>query len=260
MGWIGTGFFLGNTFGPFFITQLVSRTGLPVLFGTLATLSGFGSLHTALSLRNDPPHQGTAGSWKGYRVVLRNRGFRGLILVQSLFTFGVMGMIQFFGKWLGDVHHLDTQSRGIVFLVGGLPILAGSPIGGWLCDRIGKKPFFLGVTVALACVTCSLPYIEESYLLVVLFFASVGFVVAGRYSAYHALTTRLIEEELLGHLLALRNFINYLVAAAGVVFMGYVYQSSETSGYIRMGWLTTALLLLSIPFLVRMIPEEPSQE
>ncbi len=260
MGLIGTGFFLGNTFGPFMVTQFVSRLSLQSLLYSLAVLAVIGSVHSAYTLRGDPAHQSVAGSWRDYRSVLRNRGFWGLVIVQSLFTFGVMGMIQFFGKWLESVHGMNTRERGVVFLIGGLPILLGSPVGGWLCDRIGKKPFFVAVTFILGSVTCILPYIEESVALVILLFAAVGFVTAGRYSAYHALTTRLIEEELLGHLLALRNFINYLIAASGVTLMGYVYSSSETTGYIRMGWLTTIMLMVSIPFLIKMVPREPLEE
>lgn len=126
-----------------------------------------------------------------------------------------------------------------------------------MCDKVGKKPFFVAVTLLLGTVTCALPYIEEDHRLVVLFFAIVGFLAAGRYSTYHALTTRLIGEELLGHLLAVRNFFNYIVTALGVVAMGWIYQSSESAGYIRMGWLTTAMLLVSIPFLIKMVPGEP---
>ncbi|MCA9414742.1 MAG: MFS transporter [Candidatus Omnitrophica bacterium] len=260
MGLIGTGFFLGNTFGPFLVTQFVARLSLQSLFIGLAILAAIGSLHSVYTLRGDPPHDRIAGSWRDYRSVLKNRGFWGLVIVQSLFTFGVMGMIQFFGEWLESVHGMDTKERGVVFLIGGLPILLGSPIGGWLCDKIGKKPFFVAVTFLLGSVTCVLPYIEQNVVGVIVLFGAVGFVAAGRYSAYHALTTRLIEEELLGHLLALRNFINYLVAASGVTLMGFVYSSSETTGYIRMGWVTTAMLMVSIPFLIKMVPGEPVEE
>lgn len=260
MGMIGTAFFLGNTLGPFAVTQIVDRIGLSPLFLSYSFLALVGIVHSEYALRKDPPHEQTAGSIRDYLPVLRSRPFWGIVIVQSLFTFGVMGMIQYFGQWLETTHGLDTRARGLVFLVGGLPILIGSPIGGWISDRTGKKPFMVGVTLLLAVVTCILPYIDESYTLVILFFGAVGFAVAGRYAAYHALATRLIGEELLGHFLALRNFLNYLAAASGVMLMGYVYDSSATSGYIRMGWVTALLLVLSLPVLVRMIPGEPRRE
>ena len=42
MGLIGTGFFLGNTFGPFIVTQFVARLSLQSLFIGLAVLAAIG--------------------------------------------------------------------------------------------------------------------------------------------------------------------------------------------------------------------------
>ena len=259
MGFIGTAYFLGISFGPLVTTQIADRTNVETLFWTYTVLAWVGAAHSAFSLQPDKRHE-IGKRWRDFAVVGRNRGFWGIVIVQTFFSLGVVPMIHFFGKWLETTHGLSTQQRGFVFAIGGIPIVLGSPIGGWISDRFGKKPFFALVTLIMATLTCSMPYMETSLVGVVVLFASVGFVAATRYSAYHALSTRLIEHAYLGHLLAMRNFLNYLVTAGGVVLMGMVYDSSLDSGYIRMGWLTSIFLVTSVPFLVRMIPREPEEE
>jgi predicted MFS family arabinose efflux permease len=259
MGFIGTAYFLGISFGPLITTQIADRANVETLFWTYTFLAWIGAAHSAFSLQPDRCH--TVGKrWRDFAVVCRNQGFWGIVIAQTFFSLGVVPMIHFFGKWLETAHGLDTQHRGFVFAIGGIPIVLGSPMGGWICDRIGKKPFFAFVTLVMAPLTCSMPYMDTSLVGVVLLFSGVGFVAATRYSAYHALSTRLIEQPYLGHLLALRNFINYLVTAGGVVLMGWVYDSSAESGYIRMGWMTTLFLIASVPFLLKMIPREPEEE
>jgi predicted MFS family arabinose efflux permease len=130
MGLIGSAYFLGTTLGPFLVTQIADRLSLRTLFLAYSFLALIGTLHALYALQNDPPHDRVAGSWRDYRTVLGNRGFWGIVIVQSLFSFGVVGMIVFFGNWLESVHGLDTQQRGLVFLIGGVPIIAGSPLGG----------------------------------------------------------------------------------------------------------------------------------
>ena len=259
MGFIGTAYFLGVSFGPLIVTQIADRTSLHVLFYVFTVLAMIGVGHAAFSLAPDPKHDRIAGSWSDFLEVGKNRAFWGIVIVQSFFTLGVVPMIQFFGDWLKTVHELDTQARGLVFAIGGIPLLAGSPLGGLIADKTGKKPFFVFLTATLACLVCVMPYMDSAYWQVILVFAGVGFLAAARYSTYHALATRLIGEELLGHLLAFRNFLNYLVTGAGVVAMGYVYQSGDGSGYLYLGWIASALLFLSIPFLITMIPREPER-
>lgn len=259
MGFIGTGYFLAVSFGPLVVTQVADRTSFQVLFLMYTLLAAVGVGHAAFSLGPDPKHDRIAGSWSDFLEVAKNRAFWGIVIVQSLFTLGVVPMIQYFGDWLESVHNMDTQARGFVFAIGGIPILAGSPVGGWISDRIGNKPFFLLVTGALAFLVCVMPYMDDSRTGVLLAFSAVGFAAAARYSSYHALATRLIGEELLGHLLAFRNFLNYLVTGAGVVVMGYVYESGDGAGYVYLGWIASFMLFLSIPFLVTMIPREPQR-
>jgi predicted MFS family arabinose efflux permease len=258
MGFIGTGYFLAVSFGPLLVTQIADRTNLQVLFLVYTVLAAVGVGHAAFSLEPDPKHDRIAGSWSDFLEVGKSRAFWGIVIVQSFFTLGVVPMIQYFGNWLESIHGMDTQARGLIFAIGGIPILAGSPVGGWISDRIGNKPFFVLVTGALACLVCVMPYMDSSRAGVILAFSAVGFTAAARYSSYHALATRLIGEELLGHLLAFRNFLNYLVTGAGVVVMGYVYESGDGSGYLYLGWIASLMLFLSIPFLITMIPREPS--
>ncbi|MCG3196808.1 MAG: hypothetical protein GHCLOJNM_01287 [bacterium] len=267
MGWIGTAYFTGVSFSPWMVTQIADRTSLGVLLSLFATLAAIGVVHCFVSLEADgpagPDRSSTpeGGHFRAsratYKQVIRNQGFWGLAIFQMLFSVGVVGMILFFGDWLLAVHGLETRERGLIFALGGIPTLAGSPLGGWVGDRIGNKPMLIGLTFALAGLVCVMPHLTGSLVAVVALFAMVGFAAAARYSAFHALTTRLVEAPLLGHLVALRNFLTYLSTAIGQVLMGWMYASSEASGYIRMGWLTTILLVISLPFLWKWVSDEP---
>jgi predicted MFS family arabinose efflux permease len=259
LGWIGTAYFAGVSLGPLAVTQIAGRTSLPVLLAVLAVLGGGGVIHASMSLEPDPPKKHGTG-WSGCGPVLRNRGFWGIVIAQVFFSAGVISMVQFFGDWLKTSYGLDAQTRGFLFALGGLPSLVGAPAGGMICDRWGKKPFLIAATLALSVLVCVMPYLRSSLTAVGVLFGLVGFAAAARYSALHALTTRLTGEELLGRLVAMRNFLTHASTALGLLLMGHLYATFPQSGYTLMGWLTTLLLLLSIPLLARWIPpEEPDR-
>lgn len=262
LGWIGTAYFAGVSFSPWAVTQIADRTSLTLLLISFSSLGALGFLLTTWFIPKAPlspaPSLESRSMDADGESILRNRGFWGLSTFQMLFSAGVVAMTFYFGDWLLTQFSLDTRQRGLVFAVGGLPALLGAPLGGFLCDRLGKKPFLVTMTLALAAMTCTMPHLGGSLPAVVCLFGGVGFVAAGRYSAFHAITTRIVEERLLGRLVALRNFLTYLATAVGLLAMGKVYASSAPHGYILLGWLTTLFLVASIPVLVRWVPGEPS--
>jgi predicted MFS family arabinose efflux permease len=262
LGWIGTAYFAGVSLGPWAVTQIADRTSLTLLLISFSTLGALGFLLTAwfipkAPLPSAPSHESRAMDTGG-ESILCNKGFWGLSIFQMLFSIGVVAMTFYFGDWLLTQFSLDTRQRGIVFAAGGLPALLGAPLGGFVCDHLGKKPFLVAMTLALAVMTCTMPYLGGSLAAVVVLFGGVGFVAAGRYSAFHAITTRIVEERLLGRLVALRNFLTYLATAVGLLAMGKVYAASASHGYIILGWLTTVFLVVSIPVLARWVPGEPA--
>jgi predicted MFS family arabinose efflux permease len=256
MGWIGSAYFAAVAFGPLVGTQIADRTSLDLLLAIYSVFALVGAVHSWFTFERDASVTGAVG-WKSFRPIASNSGFWGIVVAQALFSIGVVSMIQFFGDWLKVVFGLGTQARGVLFAVGGIPSLAGSPIGGWVCDRLGKKPFLILATGVLAVLTCVMPYLNFSQAAVVGLFGLVGFVAAARYSALHALTTRLVEPSLLGRLVSLRNFATYASTAGGLVMMGNIYASSPSAGFIRMGWLASLFLIVSAPILVWLVPSEP---
>lgn len=261
MGWMGSAYFAGVSLGPLAVTQVAASTNLSVLLLLFAALAFAGAIHARLSLEPEPAHSlGVSYRFKTYLKVFQIPGFVGLFLFQALFSIGVVGMVLYFGKWLEREYQLDTQWRGIIFALGGIPSIIGAPLGGWVCDWCGKKPFLVFLTAILGITTCIMPYLTDSLVGVVSLFGVIGLAAAARYSAFHAITTRLATTEELGRLVAMRNFLTYLATATGVVAMGWLFERSETSGYILMGWATTLCLAVSIPVLIRLVPGEPERE
>lgn len=264
MGWIGTAYFAGVSFGPLVVTQIAGRTNLTLLLILFSILGMMGLILTAWIVPQSPmlpchPASGKGNMGRKASSIFRNRGFWGLAIFQMLFSAGVVAMTFYFGDWLSRKFSLDPYQRGIVYALGGLPSLLGAPLGGFLCDHLGKKPFLVLMTGFLAVMTCIMPYLEGALTGVVCLFGAVGLVAAGRYPAFHAITTRLVEENLLGRLVALRNFLTYLATAIGLLVMGKVYAFSPAYGYVALGWVTMILLLISIPVFIRWIPEEPGE-
>lgn len=253
LGWIGTAYFAGVTFGPLISTYIAQQTSLPWL---LLFFSCLGLVSIIISLMSFSGVRAGGGMVNpAYSDILKNPGFWGLSIFQILFSVGVSAMIFFFGDWLERIYHLDAKARGWVFALGGSLSLLGAPMGGWIADLLGKKGTLLVLTVGLSVMCFWMPYLETALGGVIGLFALVGFLAAARYSAFHALTTRLVGAEQLGRLLALRNFLTYLSTGLGIVLMGRIYASGE-HGYEILGWITTTCLALSMFFLWKWVPQE----
>ena len=253
LGWIGTAYFAGVTFGPLISTYIVHQTSLSWLL-LLFSFLGFLSIGVSLvSFSELAP--GSGKSQPAFSDILKNPGFWGLAIFQMLFSAGVTAMIFFFGDWLEGTYQLDARARGWVFALGGSLSLLGAPLGGWISDSLGKKGTLLALTAALSVLCCWMPYLKTWLPGVIGLFGLVGFIAASRYSAFHALTTRLAEPDQLGRLLALRNFLTYLSTGLGVVLMGRIY-ASGSHGYEILGWTTTICLISSMYFLWKWVPQE----
>ncbi|MGW5410546.1 MFS transporter [Actinomadura geliboluensis] len=84
------------------------------------------------------------------RVLLTNRGFRLLIIGQSLSTLGDRALIIAFGIWVKELTGSNAAAGGAFFFVA-LPFLF-APFAGVLIDRFPRRQVFVVTNLAMACV------------------------------------------------------------------------------------------------------------
>ena len=82
------------------------------------------------------------------RVLLTNRGFRLLIIGQSLSTLGDRALIIAFGIWVKELTGSNAAAGGAFFFVA-LPFLF-APFAGVLIDRFPRRQIFIATNLAMA--------------------------------------------------------------------------------------------------------------
>ena len=81
---------------------------------------------------------------RGYGRFLARTGPLAVIAASFLVSASTVGFITFVGTWLRDAYGLSTDWIGMIFLFSGLGALLGSPLAGYLSDRVGKRGIVVG--------------------------------------------------------------------------------------------------------------------
>lgn len=142
-------------------------------------------------------------------------------------SFAVSGATLAFLTYLSGLG-LSPGQISTLLLISGLAAVAGSPLSGWLSDRLTKRAVFLGANTALAAPLLLLDRIPWGPALgAVFFFASL--LVAARQTALQTIQTELIPDRRRGAFIGLRNGFSQLgisssVFAAGQFFGVYGYR------------------------------------
>ncbi|GAA1593613.1 MFS transporter [Actinomadura kijaniata] len=84
------------------------------------------------------------------KVVLRDRGFRYLLLGQTLSTLGDRALILAFGIWVKELTGSDAAA-GVAFVFVAFPFLF-APFAGVVIDRFPRRQVFIATNLAMACV------------------------------------------------------------------------------------------------------------
>jgi MFS family permease len=72
-----------------------------------------------------------------------------LLTLAVLFQMLYAAMVAFMALFLVDVHGLDAPAAALLVSAPFIAGLLGSPLGGWLSDRMGRKPVIVFSLVAL---------------------------------------------------------------------------------------------------------------
>ena len=160
---------------------------------------------------------------KGYGRFLARTGPLAVIAASFLVSASTVGFITYVGTWLRDAYGLSTDWIGIVFLVSGLGALLGSPLAGYLSDRVGKRGIVVGSGLAMAVLLAGIPWITDQLPVVFAGFILTGIAGAFRHAPLQALVTAMATDDERGALIALKNTVAEFGIAGGTALCGVLY-------------------------------------
>jgi len=160
---------------------------------------------------------------RGYGRFLARTGPLAVIAASFLVSASTVGFITFVGTWLRDAYGLSTDWIGMIFLFSGLGALLGSPLAGYLSDRVGKRGIVVGSGLAMAVLLAGIPWITGLLPVVFAGFILTGIAGAFRHAPLQALVTAMATDEERGALIALKNTVAEFGIAAGTALCGLLY-------------------------------------
>lgn len=144
---VASGSSLASAVGPLIGGFIAAGPGLRTLFWLDSGASAVGALLLMLLLKEEPRQRSTSKTGQlalsALRDVMVTPSVRQLFLVFFLFALGLGAVQPFLPLWVGVAYrhaHLSTPLPvviGVVFGVSGAALAVGTPLLGWLGDRIG---------------------------------------------------------------------------------------------------------------------------
>ena len=163
------------------------------------------------------------------------------------------GLFLFFlTVWLEETHGLTGTEIALLFVVVGIVNVVGSPIGGYISDRLGRKPIIITMCVLLSVGFAAAPFMIDGFITACLVMSVLVLFGSLRMSPIYALITELVSDERRGVLMSLTVSFGQLGFGVGAAVAGYLV---ARFGYIS-NTLAGALLLLVMAVVVwRFVPE-----
>ena len=184
--------------------------------------------------------------WKRYLFLVRSPERSGALLTSFLVSGGTLSFL----TYISGLGFSPTETAQL-FMVAGLAALGGSPLAGWLSDRIGKRPVFLLSNSAMGVALPMILWLEWGAPLFVVFF-TVTLFVAARQTSLQTVQTELISTAGRGTFIALRNAASQLGIALCVLLSGVLFSQF---GYTAVVFLASGLTLLASLVFLLFIPE-----
>ena len=160
---------------------------------------------------------------RSYGRFLARTGPLAVIAASFLVSASTVGFITFVGTWLRDAYGLSTDWIGMVFLFSGLGALLGSPLAGYLSDRVGKRGVVVVSGLVMAGLLAAIPWITGLLPVVFAGFILTGIAGAFRHAPLQALVTAMASNEERGTLIALKNTVAEFGIAGGTALCGVLY-------------------------------------
>ena len=186
------------------------------------------------------------------RRVVSNRERIAAVVAAFLVSAGFVGFFSYLGAWLKDALKLDTDARGLFFIIVGVAALVGALVGGRVADKFGKRSVSIFSTIVLAAMLFVIPRVGWGVALFVTFLtASLAF--AFRQGPLQALATELVPRRVQGAFVSVRNTASQIGIAVSAVVSGQLYDN-ESMGYAAVG-IFSGLVTLAAAVFIFMIKE-----
>lgn len=265
---------IGMISSAYFIAPIVGVPAAAVIaerFGWRRAFLCFALLGTALAvvslslpreqLTLQPSGEKLRRTLAAFRSFLARRDTAAMLGIAFLVSGGLVAFITYIGQWLNTRFEVSTGTVGLVFAFGGAVAVLGSPAGGILSDRWGKRRASIAGNVLLAAALAVVPFLPWGVWLLAAFgFTSLG--AAFRQGPLTALMTEMVPAAQRGSFVALRNISSQLGIGAAVLVAGILYQSR---GYAAVTTLATAMTVLVAILLAthivepKPLPERPEE-
>jgi MFS transporter, DHA1 family, inner membrane transport protein len=231
LGFISIAYFAAPIIGVPAGAHIADRFGWRATFLFFAALACL-VLCTSLVLKRDRvgdphlPHK-LRRSAAALRAFAGRRDLMAGIGIAFLVSGGLVGFMTYIGAWLNGRFGLSTSGIGWIFMLAGLVAVAGSPLGGTLSDRWGKRRMAIAGCILMAIAVALMPFCPWGFILLVVFgLTSLG--AALRQGPLTALMTALIPDAQRGSFMAARGVssqvgIAVVAFAGGVLYQRYTY-------------------------------------
>ncbi|HEX5735060.1 MAG TPA: MFS transporter [Blastocatellia bacterium] len=186
------------------------------------------------------------------RLVAANRERIAAVVAAFLVSAGFVGFFSYLGAWMKDELKLDTDARGLFFIIVGVAALVGALVGGRVADKLGKRSVSIFSTIILAAMLFVIPRVGWGVALFVTFLtASLAF--AFRQGPLQALATQLVPRRVQGAFVSVRNTASQIGIAVSTAVSGQLYDS-PSMGYAAVG-IFSGLVTLAAAIFIFMIKE-----
>ncbi|WP_087008123.1 MFS transporter [Gulosibacter sp. 10] len=166
----------------------------------------------------------------------------------------IMGIIGAAGPRISEVLDLGAAEYGLIGAASLVGILVGSPIGGWLGDRFGRKPLFM-IDMGLFVGASVLQFFVHDFAFLVIIRFIMGIAIGVEYSVGWPLMSEFSPAKLRGRLMGL-GLVAFYTGFMVAFLVGYLLVT-----YTGLSWqviLGSSTVLAVILFIARLgLPESP---
>lgn len=189
-----------------------------------------------------------------YVNLIRGKATGGSVWAYFLML-GSGGLFLFFMPvWLEEVHGLTGGQIAGLFVAVGVVNMVGSPAGGRLSDRVGRKPVIVLMCVLLAAALMATTWAIEGLTTAYIFIGVIVLLAAIRMSPMYTLMTALVAEDRRGSLMSLSISVGQFGFGVGAAIAGFLYAEF---GYVSNTIASAMLALLMAVVIWRLLPEPP---
>ncbi|MEQ9426715.1 MAG: MFS transporter [Cyclobacteriaceae bacterium] len=182
----------------------------------------------------------------GYFKMLKNGVYRSVAFGYMLLFLGMSSFVVYFPTWL-ETLGANGDQIALIFLVGGIAMVIGSPMAGRFSDRRGRKKIIIFSNLFLAVVMLLTTYVITSISVTTfIFFFVVMLGVSGRMAPYQSLVSEVASDNSRGKLMCLSISIGQLGMGLGSALSGPIYAAVGFNGNTMLGAFAVILMALVV--------------